>query len=251
MAYDIIGEIAIIFEKKKKLKAIALKLLKHKNIKSVYARGKISGRLRVPRLKWIAGKKITETIHKESGCLFRLDVKKCYFSPRLSFDRLEIAKKVKKGENILVMFSGVAPYPLVIAKHSKAKAIYAVELSRVASKYALENIKLNKLDNVKIIQGDIKKIIPKLAKKIKFERIVMARPQLKESFLKEAFFAAKKSTTIHFYDFLKKEDFPKAAFLKIKEAARKARKKVKIINAKVVREIAPYQYHVRVDFKVI
>lgn len=253
MAYDIIGEVAIVptDKKVKKLKPLALKLLKHKNIKSVYARGKISGRLRIPRLTWIAGKKISEALHHESGCLMKLDIKKCYFSPRLQQDRLEIARQVKPNETVLVMFSGVAPYALVIAKHSKAKVIYCIELSRTAFKYAEENVKLNKLSNVKIIQGDVKKVIPTLAKKIKFDRIVMARPQLQESFLHEAFMVSEKNTVMHFYDFLSKEEFPFEAIKKINEAVKKSRFCCLLLNYKKVREIAPYKYHIRIDFKIV
>ncbi len=258
-SFDIIGDIAILQRKegkkekkgkieRKKEKAFAKNLIKkHKNIKAVYTREKISGRLRLPKLRWLAGSKKTETTHKESGCLMKLDIKKCYFSPRLSHDRLEIAKKIKSGEKVLVMFSGVAPYALVIAKHSKAKIIFCVELSRAATKYAKENVMLNKFDDIEVLQGNVKKIIPKL--KMKFDRIVMARPQLKETFLKEAFLAAKKGTIVHFYDFLRKEEFPKAT-AKITEISKKTKKKIKILNYKKVREIAPYKYHVRVDFKI-
>jgi tRNA (guanine37-N1)-methyltransferase len=69
---------------------------------------------------------------------------------RLSTDRLNVAKQVKKNENVLVMFGGVAPYAIVIAKHSKAKKIVSVELSRACNKYAFENVKRNKLTNVEI-----------------------------------------------------------------------------------------------------
>jgi len=246
-SFDIIGSIAIIQINNKKLAQNILK--KQKNIKTVYYRGKISGRLRTPSLKFLAGKRQTETIYKESGCLMKLDIKTCYFSPRLGTDRFEIAKKVKKNENVLVMFSGVAPYALIIGKHAKPKSIYCVELSKLASKYAQENIKLNKLKNITIIQGDVKKIIPRL--KIKFDRIVMARAQLKETFLKQAFMVSRRGTIIHFYDFIAKEDFPKESIAKINAMAKKMAKKVKIISSKKVREIAPYRYHARVDFRII
>lgn len=249
-AFDVIGHIAILQVRKlrKKEKKIAKALLKYKNIKAVYAKSKIIGRLRTPELKWIAGIKKSETIHKESGCIIKLDVKSCYFSPRLGTDRLNIAKKVKRGESILIMFSGVAPYALVIGKHSKAKEIWCIEINKKATRYAKENIRLNKLTNIKIIQGDVKRIVPKLKKK--FDRIVMARPQLKETFLRQAFNLSKKGTIIHFYDFLKKQELKKVR-KKIEKEAKIARKKIKITRVKKVREIAPYRYHVRVDFKII
>jgi tRNA (guanine37-N1)-methyltransferase len=176
-SFDIIGEIIIIqiprgLEKKAKIIAESL-LEQHRNIKTVYAKGKFYGRLRKPKLRWIAGKKLSETIYRESGCSFKMDVKTCFFSPRLSTDRLEIAKMCKRGENVLVMCSGIAPYGVVIAKNAVVKKVVCVEISKECSKYASENVKLNRLINVEIIQGDVKKICPRFKKeKINFDRII-------------------------------------------------------------------------------
>lgn len=256
ISFDTIGNIAIInapflkaTERKKLREKAKLLLKKNKNIKSVFVKSKISGKLRIPKLTWLAGKKDSKTIYKEHGCLFKLDVKTCYFSPRLSADRLDIAKKIKKGK-VLVMFSGIAPYPIIIAKYSKAKKIYAIELGKEASKYAQENVKLNKIKNIILIQGDVKKIVPKLAKHLKFDVIVMARPQLKETFLKEGFLLSKKGTTIYYYDFQPKKLMHEALDT-IEREAKKANKKIKILELKRVREIAPYKYHIRIGFKIL
>ena len=101
-SYDCIGSIAILkFPKGTKLrekKKIAEELLRErKNIKTVVEKvEKVKGRLRTFKTRFLAGEKTKETIHKESGCLFKLDIDKTYFSPRLSGERLEIAKKNKK-----------------------------------------------------------------------------------------------------------------------------------------------------------
>lgn len=251
-SFDVIGSIAIlaIGTKHAKLAAKAL-LLRHRNIKTVMVKTeKVKGRLRKRKIKFLAGADNKETIHKESGCLIKLNVEDCYFSPRLSNDRLQIANQVKRGEKVLVMFGGVAPYALVIAKRSKASLIYSIEISKKASLYAKENVTLNKLKNVVILQGDVKLIAPKIIKKNKFDRIVMPRPQLRETFLHEAFIAAKKSCIIHFYDFLREHEIPHVAIERICKAAKKARRKVRILAWKKVGEIAPYKYRVRVDFKV-
>lgn len=252
-SFDSIGSIAILPLYSKNSREIAGHLLSsYKNIHTVLQKvGKVGGRLRVPGLGFIAGKKKFETVHHESNCLMKIDVKKCFFSPRLSNDRLDIAKHVKKGENILVMFSGIGPYGLVIAKNSRAKSVCMIELNRIAHKYALENIKLNKLKNTTAIQGDVRKIIPKLKKKMKFDRIVMARPQLKDDFLDVALKIAKKGAIIHFYDFLQEENMPDEAVQKIASACRKARKKFKILIWKKALEIGPRKWRVRVDFKVL
>lgn len=254
-SFDIIGDIAIVQiprNEKSYPKKIAKDILdKNHNVKTIYARGKFKGRLRKQDLRYILGEKKEETIYKENGCLMKLNVRTCYFSPRLNSDRKEIAGETKKNETVLVMFSGVAPYGIVISKYSPAKNVYCVELNREAAKYAIENIKLNKLKNCEAIQGDVKKICPKFKKrKILFDRIVMARPQLKDSFLREAFMVAKKSATIHFYDFLYC-DHIEEGYEKIEQEANKAKRKYKIIKLKKVREIGPRKYQLRFDIKML
>jgi tRNA (guanine37-N1)-methyltransferase len=251
-SFDVMGKIAIVqIDKKDNSTKIAKNILKiNKNIESVYAKGKHTGRIRTQAIRFLLGKKIEETVHKESGCLFKLNVKTCYFSPRLGTDRLELAKKVKKNESVLVLFAGIAPYAIVMSKHSKAKEIVCIELGKDPCKYAEQSVKLNKINNIKIIQGDVRKI--KLSKK--FDRILMPRAQLKEDFLKEGFKFSKKGTVIHFYDFVFNKDFNlirKELKEKIEKKAREFKKKIKILKIKKVREIAPYKYHMRIDFKVL
>jgi len=258
-SFDVIGNIAILnipkFKTNEKKVAMiwAKKLLrKHKNIRGVFVKTKIAGRLRVPRLVWIFGNKKTVTVYKENGVLMKVDVATCYFSPRLGTDRLEIAKNVKKNENVLVMFSGIAPYGIIIAKHSRAKQVVCVELGKEPSKYAAENVKLNKLKNVKIFRGDVKRILPRL--KIKFDRILMPRAQLKEDFLKEAFQVSKKGTIIHFYDFIEgknEKEMETNLSDKLIKLTKKLKRKIKIQKIKRVREIAHHKYHARIDFERI
>ncbi|MBI2673412.1 hypothetical protein HYX19_04070, partial [Candidatus Woesearchaeota archaeon] len=102
-----------------------------------------------------------ETVYKENGVYIKLDVEKCYFSPRLSTERLRVARTVKDGETILVMFAGVLPYSLVISKNSNANFIYAVEANKTAYQYGLVNIQLNKAPNIRSFFGDVNKVLRK------------------------------------------------------------------------------------------
>jgi tRNA (guanine37-N1)-methyltransferase len=254
-AYDIFGNLAVMkFDRSVKLKdkkKAAEKILKsNKSIKTVLEKtGKFKGRLRLMQTKHLAGEKTKDSLYKENNCVFRFHIDETYFSPRLSNERKQIARAVKKGENVLVMFGGVAPYAIVITKNSKARKIVSVEINRKASKYAKLNVELNKVkDKVEIVQGDVKRVVPRLKKK--FEVIVMPRPQLKESFLKYAFKASKKGTRIYYYDFCKTDE-KKDVVEKIEAEAKKARKKIKILKTKNAGEIAPYRFRVRVDLKVL
>jgi tRNA (guanine37-N1)-methyltransferase len=210
-SFDVVGDILIFSdfpkELKKKEKDVGNYLLKKfKNIKVVAKKSKkYSGKYRTPKLKILAGEKRKETIHKESGLRMKVNPEKAYFSVRTSTERLRISGLVKKGEIVLVMFSGVAPYPLILSKHSKAKEIYGIEINKEAHLYAQENLKLNKISNVKLFRGNVKKVLPKLNKK--FDRIIMPLPKDSEKYLDLAFRYLKPKGKIHLYVFEKEERF--------------------------------------------
>lgn len=257
-SYDILGNIAIVkFSPdtkqgiKKKFASDFLK--KHKSVRTVLEKvGKFKGRLRKQETKWVAGEKTKEALYRENGCVFRFNVDKTYFSPRLSNERKEIASKVKKSETVLVMCAGVAPFPIVIAKNSHAQEIFSNEINREANKYAKLNVELNKLQGrVFLVPGDIKRVARKLASEKKnFDVIVMARPQLKDSFLKEAFALSKRGTRVFYYDFCGQDEID-SVVKKVKDEARAAKKKIKITGVKVAGEIGPYRVRVRIDFRVL
>ena len=244
-SFDIVGDIAIFQQDVSKRDAEKL-LKKHKNIRVVCKKTKkYSGKYRTPKLRVIAGEKRKETIYKENNAVMKLNVEKCYFSARLANERKRIASLVEKNESVLVMFSGVGVYPIVIAKNSDPKIVYGIEINPTAHKYSLENVKLNKLDNIKLFKGDVVKVIPKLKKK--FDRILMPLPRGGEDYLGVALKAAKKGTVIHFYDFLNEKEFGLAKE-KIKKACGKRRRNI----LRLVRcgQFGPRIYRVCVDFKI-
>ena len=253
-SFDVVGNILVFSdfpkELKKKEKLIAETLLKeHKNIKTIAKKTKkYSGRYRLPKIKIIAGKRKKETLYKENGAQLKLNIEKVYFSPRLSSERKRIYKLIKKNENVLFMFSGSGAYPIVIAKNSKPKEIYSIEINPVACKYQEENVKLNKIKNINLFKGDVKNIIPKLNKK--FDRILMPLPKGAENFLSHALKAAKKGTTIHFYDFLNENEFSKAKE-KIDKACKKKKLKYKLLNIIKCGQFSPHVFRICVDFKIV
>ncbi|MFH1889863.1 MAG: hypothetical protein ABIJ58_03230 [Nanoarchaeota archaeon] len=281
-AFDVFGNIALVkfsnegsrtptgTDKKKFAKSL---LKENKSIKTVLEKvGKFKGRLRKQETRWIAGEKTKEVLYRENGCNFRFNIDDTYFSPRLSSERKEIAQKIKKGDDVLVMFAGVGPYPIVIAKNSNAGIVFSNEINRKANKYAEKNIELNKLKGrVVLLPGDVKRVVKVLTKvphpptrkssrekfseKLinipeNFDVIVMPRPRLKDSFLTQAFSLSKKGTRIFYYDFCK-DDEVDLIVEKIKEEAAVAKKKIKILSWKHAGEIAPYKFRIRIDLKVI
>ena len=166
-AFDTVGTIAIIeiddelhdFES-----IIGNTLLNlNKNILTVFKKKGIhTGVFRTQMLAYVAGENTKETIYRENGISLKLNVEEVYFSPRLSTERQRITAQIKDDENILVMFSGCGPYPSNIAKNTGASYVTGIEINPVAHDYSVENMKLNKINNVVLYNGDVKKIIPKL-----------------------------------------------------------------------------------------
>lgn len=249
--FDVIGDMAVMEiprELEKKQKLIANTLLELLPYIKVVAKkkGGHTGTYRKQPLQLLAGEKRKTTVHREHGLDFALNAETCYFSPRLANERLRVAKLVKPGENVLVLFSGVAPFVLVIAKHSLAAKVYGIEANPAAHKYAVENVARNRLGHKAIvIKGDARKIIPK----IQFDRILMPWPQRGDEFLDAVLKRAAKGTLIHFYDFQPADQLDAAADI-VKTACKKAKKKCAILKVVECGEVGVRQCRVCVDFRM-
>lgn len=252
-SFDMVGSIIIFsgFPKQlsKKEKIIGNGILKNfRHFKSVFKKTKkYSGKFRTTKLKLLAGENNKETIHKENNVRLKLNVEKVYFSARLSEERKRIAKKVRKNEKILVMFSGMAPYPIVISKNTKAKEIIGIEINPIAHRYALENIKLNKIANIKSFLGDAKKVMPNLREK--FDRIIMPLPKGAENFLGLALSKIKGKGIIHFYSFAEENNYGNIKKI-INNECEKKKKECRILNIVKCGQFSPRVFRVCVDFRV-
>lgn len=249
---DQIGDIAILnfseryFWLRKWL--YARKVLKNRNTNVVLEKsGFVSGELRKIKTRYLVGERRRETVHNENGCQFFLDVDKTYFSPRLSNERKvicsEIAKKIKKGQRVLVMFAGIAPFPIVLGKllkqFKKTNEVVSSELNSDASKYAEKNVRMNKLqDFVKIIQGDSRNLNEGV-----FDYIIMARPNLEETFLSAVFKMSKKGTKIYYYGFGTEEKV-------LEEIKKYSGKRISKIKIRKAGDIAPGKYRWLAEFIV-
>ncbi|MBC8317805.1 MAG: hypothetical protein H8E41_07845 [Desulfobulbaceae bacterium] len=204
-AYDVVGDIAIIIippELQSKEKLIGDTILRlHKNIKVVAKRaGNYEGEFRTIQLTIIAGEDRKETEYREHGVRFFLNPEKVYFSVRSSNERKRLAALVKPGEEVLIMFSGIGSFPLVLAKNSPAREIIGIEKSQIAHDYALRNLTSNrKINNVTLLAGDVADLLPDLNRK--FDRVAMPLPKTAEMYLDIALHSLKHRASLHFYDF--------------------------------------------------
>jgi len=258
-SYDNVGDIAIIRVPeplKERSKIIAEAVMQtHKRIKAVWRQASpVSGDFRLHGLEFVLGERKTETIHREHGCIFKVDLEKCYFSPRLSYERMWIARQIQPGEVVLNMFAGVGCYSIVIAKHSKLEKIVSIDINPVAIQYMQENVKLNKVEEkVVLVQGDAKKVIEERLQNVA-DRVLMPLPEKAYEYLDYALLALKPTGGwIHYYDFehAKKPEDP------IEKIESKVSEKLQMLGVnfivefgRIVRTTGPNWYQVVLDIHV-
>jgi len=222
----------------------------HGNVKSVL--GKESGRqgeYRLRELRLILGDADTEVEHRESGCRFMVDPNLAYFSTRESTERERVASQVQPGEEVLVMFSGVAPFPICIAKRVADAQVTGVEINPDAHRYGLINVKLNKVqDRVRLLLGDVRDVCPTLGKQ--FNRVVMPLPKGAHEFLDLAVSMLRPGGTLHFYHWAPENDMFTEAMALIKQAAERQGRDARFLSGVRVSLYSPRVCKVRVDAEV-
>jgi len=221
----------------------------HKNVKAVVKRSEErKGEFRLYDYKLLFGSD-TEVIHKEHGYLIKLDPLKVFFSPRDAEDRIDIAKSTKAGEFIIYMFSGVAPYAIAIAKFNpNIDKIICIEKNEIAHKYALENVRLNKLENkIVCINTDVKDACSFFIEKA--DRVLMTLPLGAYEYLDLTLPLLKREGGIvHFYHIGEEGNMFGEALRIIDHTCKKNSYEYVIIKYKIVNDYAPRKYKVRVDF---
>jgi tRNA (guanine37-N1)-methyltransferase len=223
----------------------------HKNVKSVLGKkSERHGELRLRDYRLLSGESNTEVVHKESGCIFKLDPRVTYFSTRESTERERICQQVSGCEKILVMFSGVGPFPICIAKHNRETKCLAIEMNHRAHQYCLENIDLNKLeDRVKAIHGDVMEICPQLDQQ--FDRVLMPLPKGAYLFLDVTIPLVKPGGLLHFYHWSSGDDLFGEAYNMVKQATTRFDRDCEFVNGVRVSKYSPGVSKVRIDVHVI
>lgn len=269
-SYDIIGKIAIVeFDQLNTIndknvssykKKVAKALVRvNKSVETVYEKlSEVKGKYRLKELKVIYGDDNPETIHKENDCLFKLDVKKTYFTPRLVFERKRVSSSsFKKQEFIVDMFTGVGPFSIQIAKNNDAK-IYAFDVNPSAYKYLNENIEINKMKGEVITHNmDVKELLNQDNKlgnylKHKIDRIIMNLPEQSINFLDVACFLMKKSSGIlHFYQFCEKPNPVKKGIENLNTNLKDSGWYIEeILSSKVIKPFSPKSDLIVLDLKL-
>lgn len=188
----------------------------------------------------------TETVHREYGHEFRVDLAEVYFSPRLATERNRVVQQVDAGEHAFDMFAGVGPFVIPFA--DRGAEVVGVDLNEVAVEYLRENARRNGVaDRVTAIQGDVREIAPDYQGWA--ERIVMNLPHSAEEFVETAVSLASDECTLHYYD-IQHEDDPFGPGRRAIEEAVGNAYGVEVETERVVRSYAPHELNVCLDVRL-
>jgi tRNA (guanine37-N1)-methyltransferase len=249
--YDQLGDIAIIEfagSRAKGRRIGELLMEANKSIKTVLAKaGAVSGKYRIRKVEHLAGKRSFIANYRENNCTFRFDVRRVFFSNRLSYERSRIIGLVRDGENVLVMFAGAGPFAIEIAKARPKTNIIAVEMNRFGYNYMKENVKLNKTANVKPVLGDMKKLSGKYGNFA--DRIIMPLPKSSIEFLDDAYKVAKRSAIVHLYVFAETDGIDRI-HERIAAHAKKCHYRVKFSNERIVRPYSSSESEFVLDYEI-
>ncbi|MFC4449589.1 class I SAM-dependent methyltransferase [Halorussus aquaticus] len=220
---------------------------------------KVKGELRVRDWEVLVGES-TETVHREYGCEFLLDVAEVYFSPRLATERNRVAEQVRAGERAFDMFAGVGPFVVPFAK--RGAEVVGVDLNERAVEYLRENARRNGVaDRVTAIQGDVRDVVSgssdesdggeEVASEYSdwADRVVMNLPHSADEFLDTAVELAGDDCVIHYYD-IQHEDDPFGPGETAIRAAADPEYEVEVETRHVVRSYAPHELNVCLDVRL-
>ena len=251
--FDIIGDIALLripdalLDSKYLIARAVLDGIKP--IKTVLKAGGVTGEFRTRDVEFLMGEEKTRTMYVEHGCRFIVDVNLVYFSPRLSTERLRIANEVSPGEVIVNMFAGIGSFSIITSKIQRDCRVFNIDINPAAHSLALENVKLNHLENRVIpLLGDAKEVIrEKLVGTA--DRILMVLPEKSHLYLKDALIALRPTGgVIHCYTFLplgaNPGDFIEANMPKESNFSVTVNKSIR------VGEVGPKLYRYRIDLVV-
>jgi len=202
---EFIGDIALIRTplgmSPEELRTLAEEILRRlPYVKSVWASlPGIEGPYRLRRHVWLAGEQRSETLYREHGCVFKVDINRVYISPSLNYEHVRVARLVEPGEVVFNMFAGAGLFSIIIARHAEPSRVYSVDINPDAYYYMAENIRLNRAeDRVVPILGDAREVAESRLTR-SADRVLMPYPELALEYLPYAVSSLRGSGWIHVY----------------------------------------------------
>jgi len=213
--------------------------------KSVLRDFGIEGQLREPNRQIIAGSG-TETIHKENGVKFKLDVCKVMFSPGNLNERIRMSR-VGHGEMVVDMFAGIGYFTLPMAVHSRPRKVISIELNPVAYGYLQENIRQNHVEDV--VEPRLGDCTDKTPQGIA-DRVVMGFVGTTDRYLQTGIRALRPGGMLHYHQTVPSWLYPHVLVNDISKAAQDLGRQAEILRCIRVKKYSPGVLHAVVDARI-
>ncbi len=200
----------------------------------------------------LAGERRSETVYREHGCSFRLDITKVYVSPALNYEHARVAGLVGPGEEVLNMFAGAGLFSIIIAKRARPRRVVSVDVNPEAYRYMVENVRLNGVSDVVFpVLGDAREVARSCPGC--FDRVLMPLPELAYEYFADAVHSLKMVGVVHVYDFVsarEEDEAVLAARSRYLEKCETLGVWAEVEGSRVVRSVGPRYYQVVLDLRV-
>lgn len=246
--YEVVGTIAIIEADEPQAERIAQALIDlHPHIRTVLgAMSAVKGEFRTRQFRVLAGEDRTETLHKDHGCRYVVDLARAYFTPRLSTERQRIVAQLESDSMVVDMFAGVGPYTIPAAR--KCRHVIAIDKNPDAIRFLRINVDINSVENVEVIEGDANDVARD--NKGVADHVIMNLPHSAHEFLDAAITMTGPDGVIHYYAMTSEDDLFNSSVKLICEAARRVGRTIQVLDTRTVRSYAPHQYNVCIDVRI-
>ncbi|MBO4248009.1 MULTISPECIES: class I SAM-dependent methyltransferase family protein [unclassified Halomicrobium] len=241
----------------------------HGEADTVLARGPITGEHREPAVEVVAGTGDTETVHREHGTAYALDLAEVMFSPGNKAERSHMGEVVREAhegrsesgastsasgaiesgerERVLDMFAGIGYFTLPMAR--AGATVTAVERNPASFRYLIENVQLNEVaDRVQPYRADCRDVTPDLAAD-PVDRIVMGYYEAHE-YLDAALPALAPGGVVHMHEATPDGLVFERPIERIEAAAADAGRGVEILDTRRVKSYSEGVAHVVVDARI-
>ena len=222
------------------------------NVKSIVKIDRIEGQKREPSISILYGNE-TETIHKENGCLFNLDLSKVMWAKGNNNERLRIAKLVTKNETVVDMFAGIGYFSIPIGVHSQAKQIYSIEINPNSYHLLNNNIRLNRINE----KANYDRMITILvdcaveAPKYSADRVLMGYVKTTHHFLRPAMECVKDGGIIHYHETVPDNLIETRPYERVKRIAYECgEREVEVLNIQKIKRYSPGVEHIVLDARI-
>jgi tRNA wybutosine-synthesizing protein 2 len=226
-------------------------LAMHGQTDTVLAREGIAGEHREPSVRVIAGEGDTETVHREHGTTYAMDLSTVMFSPGNKAERARMGEIVSADERVLDMFAGIGYFTLPVAL--SGATVTAVERNPPTFQYLVENVVRNDVtDRVETYRADCRDVIASgldQSGSFVFDRVVMGYYEA-HRYLESALAALAPGGTVHMHEATPDGLVPDRPVGRLRDAVEAAGRRIDTQSTRDVKGYSEGVRHVVVDAQV-